>query len=54
MDFIKLAVQLHAEGVDLEKEDNAAGFLGVHIERNHNSGFLNMTQKGLIKKVLET
>ncbi len=48
-DIVELAVQLHAEGVDLEQEDDAARFLGVHIERDLNTGFLNMTQKGLIK-----
>ncbi len=41
------------EGVGLEEEDDAAGFLGVHIEHDPNTGNLNMTQKGLIKQVLE-
>ncbi len=30
-DIVKLAVQLHAEGVDLEQKDDAAKFLWVHI-----------------------
>ncbi len=53
-DIVELAVQLHAEKVDLEQEDDAAGFLGVHIEPDLNTGILSMTQKSLIKQVLET
>ncbi|KAL7460244.1 hypothetical protein ACHAXS_002289 [Conticribra weissflogii] len=34
---------------DLEQEDDAAGFLGVHMECNPETGLLNMTLKGLIK-----
>ncbi len=45
---------MHAEEVDLEQEDAAASFLGVHIKRDPKTGFLNMMQKGLIKQVLET
>ncbi len=52
-DIVELAIQLHAKGVDLEQEDNAVWFLGVHIKCNPNTGLLNMTQKGLIKQVLE-
>ncbi len=52
--FIELTVQLHAEGVDLEQEDDTGGFLGVHIKRDPNTGFLNITPKGLIKQLLET
>ncbi len=29
-DIVELAVQLHADGFDLEQEDTAAGFLRVH------------------------
>ncbi len=49
MDFIDLKIQLHAEGVDLEQEDDAARFLGVHKEHKLKTKFLNMMQKGLIK-----
>ncbi len=45
---------MHAEGVDLEQEDDAAGFLGVHTESNSKNEFLSMMQKGLIKRVLGT
>ncbi len=53
-DVVELAVQLHAEGDDLEQKDDAAGFLGLFIEHDPNTGFLNKMQKGLIKQVLET
>ncbi len=43
-----------SEGVDLEQEDDAVRFLGIHIKRNPKTRFLNMAQKGLIKWVLET
>ena len=33
-DIHKLAVKLRDQGVDLEQEDNAAGFLGVRLEQN--------------------
>ncbi|KAL7460167.1 hypothetical protein ACHAXS_000632 [Conticribra weissflogii] len=36
---------LHTKGVDFEQEDDAAGFLGVHIECNPNTEFLDMMQK---------
>ncbi len=41
---------MYAEGVDLEQEDNAARFLGLHIKSNSKIGFLNLMQKGLINK----
>ncbi len=41
-DIVELAIQLNAEGFDLEQEDDADWFLGVHIEHNPNTGFLNM------------
>ncbi len=44
-DIVELAIQLCSEGVDLEQEDDAARFLGVQIECDPNTGFLNMTQK---------
>ncbi|KAL7460116.1 hypothetical protein ACHAXS_000583, partial [Conticribra weissflogii] len=53
-DIVELAIQLCTEGVDLEQEDDAARFLGVHIQHNPNTRFLNISQKGLIKQVLET
>jgi hypothetical protein len=40
-------------GVDLEQEDDAAGFLGVTLDRDGLSGLLEMEQMGLIKRVFE-
>ncbi len=48
-----VAMQLHKLGVDLEQEDNAAGFLGVTLDRDGLSGLLEMKQTGLIKRVIE-
>ena len=47
-----LATLFCHSGVDLEQEDNAAGFLGVRIEHNE-SGLLEMKQKGLIDCIIE-
>ena len=49
----ELAMQLRELGVDLEQEDDAAGFLGVRLERNEDTGKLEMKQSGLIDRVLE-
>ena len=40
-------------GMNLEKEDDAAGFLGVNIERNDDDGSVNLTQAGLTQKVIQ-
>ena len=37
-------------GVALEQEDNAAGFLGVSMERDSSTGLLELKQTGLIKE----
>jgi hypothetical protein len=39
-------------GVDLEQEDDAAGFLGVTLG-DASTGLLEMKQTGLIKRVIE-
>ena len=46
-----MAIFLFQCGVDLEQEDDAAGFLGVRIEQNE-SGLLEMKQEGLINHVI--
>jgi hypothetical protein len=46
-------MQLHELGVDLEQEDDAAGFLGVTLEWDPETGLLKMKQTGLIKQVIE-
>ncbi len=40
-------------GVDLDQEDNAAGFLGVTLDCDGPSGLIEMKQMGLIKRVIE-
>ena len=37
-------MQLHELGVDLEQEDDAAGFLGVTLDRDGPSGLLEIKQ----------
>jgi len=39
--------KLHAVGMDLEKEDDVAGFLGVHMEKHGDT--IKLTQKGLTR-----
>jgi hypothetical protein len=46
-------MKLQDLGVDLEKEDDAAGFLGVTLDRDASTGLLEMKQTGLIKRVIE-
>ncbi len=36
-----------------QKEDNAAGFLGVTLDRDASTGILEMKQTGLIKQVIK-
>ncbi len=48
-----VAMQLRELGVDLEQEDDAAGFLGVTLDCDGPSGLLEMKQTGLIKRVIE-
>lgn len=52
-DIHNLAMQLRDVGVDLEQEDDAAGFLGVRMERDPTTGLLEMKQEGLINRVIE-
>ena len=53
-DIHDLAMRLREVGVDLEQEDDAAGFLGVRLERDSETGLLEMKQEGLINRVIET
>ncbi len=46
-------MQLCELGVALEQEDNAAGFLGVTLEWDPETGLLEMKQTGLIKQVIK-
>ena len=40
-------------GVDLEQEDDNAGFLGVTLEKERDTGFLDMKQTRFIQPVIE-
>ena len=52
MEDIDEAIQsLTDAGMNLEIEDDVAGFLGVHIERR-NDGTINMTQVGLTDRII--
>ncbi len=46
-------MQLRELGIDLEQEDDTAGFLGVALEWDPETGLLEMKQTGLIKQVIE-
>jgi hypothetical protein len=46
-------IQLRDLCVDLEQEDDAAGFLGVTLERDPETCLLEMKQTGLIKRIIE-
>ncbi len=47
-----VAMELRKLGVDLEQEDNAAGFLGVTLNCDVSYGLLEMKQTGLIQRVI--
>jgi hypothetical protein len=47
------AMQLRELGVDLKQEDDAAGFLGVTLERDPETSLLKMKQTGQIKRIIE-
>ncbi len=40
-------MKLREVGVDLEQETDAAGFLGIQMERDPDTGLLEMKQEGL-------
>ncbi len=46
-------MQLRDLGADLKQEDDAAGFLGVTLECNPETGLLEMKQTGLINRVIK-
>lgn len=45
--------KLRGKGMELEEEASVAGFLGVHIDRNAETGAITLTQKGLIKRIVD-
>ncbi len=52
-DINSSAMQLRELGVNLEQEDDAAGFLEVTLEWDPETGLLEMKQTGLIKQVVK-
>lgn len=52
-DIHNIAMQLREHEVDLEQETDAAGFLGIRMERDPTTGLLEMKQEGLINRVIE-
>ena len=46
--FDSMLQKLRNIDLTLEKEDNVAGFLGVHLNVDHNNGTVELTQRGLI------
>ena len=51
--IIELGIKLHSQGLLLEQEDDAAGFLGVCLTKN-DAFLIEMKQTGLIDCAIET
>ena len=49
----KLRQNLREQGVDIEEEDDAAGFLGLKLTKNEGSGQILTTQEGLTTRIIE-
>ena len=49
----RVALELFKLGVALEKEDEAAGFLGAEFEHDKSTGMIEMKQTGLVKWVIK-
>ena len=52
-DINELATNLRSQGLLLEQEDDAAGFLGVRLSRT-DDGKMEMTQTGLCDRIIES
>lgn len=52
-DIDTIIEDIRGTGMDLHKEDDVAGFLGVLIEKNEN-GLISLTQTGLIDRIITT
>ena len=53
-DIPKKAMQLRKQGVNLEQEGDAAGFMGATLVHNEATGLMETKQVGLIDCVIET
>ena len=52
-DIHTVAMKLRDVCVDLEQETDAAGFLGIRMERDPDTSLLEMKQEGLILRIIE-
>jgi hypothetical protein len=52
-DIHHIAMKSREVRVDLEQETDAAGFLGIRMERNPDTGLLEMKQEGLTLCIIE-
>jgi hypothetical protein len=52
-DIHHIAMKLREVGVDLEQETDAAGFLGIWMEHDSDTGLLKMKQEGLTLHIIE-
>ena len=50
--FDSMLQQLRNVNLTLEKEDNVAGFLGVHLDVDHNNGTVELNQRGLVDRII--
>ena len=53
-DIHEKKMELHKQGIDLEQEDDAAGFMGITLGQDEATGLMEMNQVGLIYRVIET
>ena len=51
-DIAEVTERLRGEGVQLQPEDDTAGFLGIDLRGDPETGFIEMTQTGLIDRVI--
>jgi hypothetical protein len=49
----KFGERLRSKEVELEEEDDAAGFLGVQLHPDETTCHIHMTQEGLTKRIIE-
>ena len=50
--FGDMLSKLRKADLTLEREDNVAGFLGVHLNIDHTDGTIELTQVGLIDRIV--
>jgi hypothetical protein len=52
-DVNDMVKKLRKKGFELTREGTFSEFLGIKFEKNTNNGSINMTQKGLIAKIIQ-